>query len=90
VFEPKAMNDALLEVLEDIFDNHWELLPPTITSREMLRQKYQAFQMLRCSSDTRAMEMKVAQPDTDLVNRWKSVKKVDGSRPASLPHEAVV
>jgi hypothetical protein len=61
VFE-KAMNDALLEVLEDIFDNHRELCPPTITNWEMLRQKYQAFQTLCCSSDTRALEIKVAQP----------------------------
>jgi hypothetical protein len=29
-----AMNDALFEVLEDIFDNHQELCPPTITNRE--------------------------------------------------------
>jgi hypothetical protein len=79
VFEPRAMNDALLEVIKDIFDNQQELFPPTITSREMLRQRYQAFRTLRCSSDTRALEMKVAQPDIHLV---KSVKKADGSRPA--------
>jgi hypothetical protein len=82
VFEPRAMNDALLEVMEDIFDNHRDLFPPTITSREMLRQRYQAFRTLRRTSDTRALEMKVAQPDIDLVNRWKSVEKADGSRPA--------
>jgi hypothetical protein len=46
VFEPKALNDALLEVLEDLFDHHSKLFPPSITNCEMLCQKYQAFRML--------------------------------------------
>ena len=76
------MNDAMLEVLEDVFDNQCELFPPTITNQDMLCQKYQAFRTLQRTSDTRALEVKVAQPDIDLVNRWKSVEKADGSRPA--------
>jgi hypothetical protein len=82
VFEPRAMNDALLKVLEDIFESHRDLFPPTITTRESLCQKYQAFRTLQRTSDTRALEMKVGQPDIDLVNRWKTVEKADGSRPA--------
>jgi hypothetical protein len=82
VFEPKALNDALLDIMEDLFDDHRDLFPASITSREMLRQKYQAFRTMRRTSDTRALEEKVAQPDIDLVNRWKSFEKADGSRPA--------
>jgi hypothetical protein len=70
VFEPKALNDALLKILEDLFDYHRELFPALIsTSKEMLLQKYQAFWTLRRTSDTRALEVKVAHPDIDLVNR---------------------
>jgi hypothetical protein len=60
------MNDALLEVLEDIFDNHRDLFPPTINTRESLCQKYQAFRTLRWTSDMRALEKKVAQPDISI------------------------
>jgi hypothetical protein len=70
-----------LEVLDDLFDHHRELFPQSITNREMLRPKYQAFRTLQRSSDTRALELKVAQPDINLVNRWKTVEKADGSRP---------
>ncbi len=81
IFDPSDMNDALLEVLEDLFDNHQELFPASVSDKELLRQKYQAFQTLRRTSDTRALELGVAQPDIDLVNRWKTVKKADGTRP---------
>jgi hypothetical protein len=78
------MNDSLLEVLEeDVFESHQELYPPTFMNREeLLRQKYQAFRTLRQTPDTRALELKVAQPDISLVNHWKRVQKVDGCRPA--------
>jgi hypothetical protein len=74
------MNNALLEVLEDIFDSQRELFPASLTDKETLRQQYQAFRTLRRTSDTRALELGVAQPDIDLVNHWKTVEKAD-SRP---------
>jgi hypothetical protein len=81
IYDTSDMTDALIEVLEDVFENHRDLFPASITDKEMLRKKYQAFRTLRRTSDTRALELGVAQPDIDLVNRWKTVEKADGSRP---------
>jgi hypothetical protein len=36
IFKPSDMNDALLEVLEDLFDNHRELFPASVTDKELL------------------------------------------------------
>jgi hypothetical protein len=82
IYEPSDMNNALLEVLEDLFDNHEELFPALVKDKELLQSIYQAFRTSRRTSDTRAIKMNVAQPDIDLVNRWKTVKKADGKRPS--------
>jgi hypothetical protein len=68
IYKPLDMNDALLEVLEDLFDNHHELFPAPVKNKELLRNMYQAFRTLRCISNTRAIKM----------NRWKTVEKADG------------
>jgi hypothetical protein len=81
VFSHRVMNDALLEVLEELFDSHRELFPPSISSKEILRQRVQVFRTLRRTSDTRAIEKKVRQSDIDVVNRWKSLERADGNRP---------
>jgi hypothetical protein len=81
VFSHRVMNDALLELLEELFDSHRELFPPSISSKEILRQRVQVYRTLRRTSDTRAIEKKVRQTDIDVVNRWKAVESADGNRP---------
>jgi hypothetical protein len=76
-----AMNDSLLEVLEELFGTHRELFPVSIPDKETLRQRVQVYRTLRRTSDTQALEMKVGQTDIDVVNRWKSLERADGNRP---------
>jgi hypothetical protein len=74
------MSESLVAILEDLFDTHRELFPLDITSRESLKDRYQAFRTFRRSSDTRATEEGVAQADIDLVNRWETVERAKGKR----------
>jgi hypothetical protein len=41
IFSHQALNDSLLEVLEELFDSHRELFPPLIPNKEILRQLVQ-------------------------------------------------
>ncbi len=74
------MNDSLLDVLEELFDSHCELFPPSIPDKEM-RMRVQVYRTLRRTSDTRALEKKVSQSDIGVVNRWKALERADGNRP---------
>jgi hypothetical protein len=76
------MSDSLVEVLEDLFDNERVLFPVDISSKEILRERYQAFRTFRRTSDTRAAEINVSSADVDIVNRWESVEKAQGRRQA--------
>jgi hypothetical protein len=81
VLSHRALNDSLLEVLEDLFDTHRELFPASIPDKETLRKRVQVYRTLRRTSDTRALEQKVGQSDIDVVNRWKALERADGNRP---------
>jgi hypothetical protein len=59
VFSHPVMNDALLEILEVLFDSHRELFPPSISSKEILRQRVQVYRTLRRTLDTRAIKKNV-------------------------------
>jgi hypothetical protein len=83
-YSTKDMTGSLLEILEDLFDSDRHLFPPDITSKEILRDRYQAFRTFRKTSDTRAAEMEVSSSDVDIVNRWESVEKAQGRR-AAMP-----
>jgi hypothetical protein len=83
-YSTKDMTGSLLEILEDLFDSDRHLFPPDITSKEILRERYQAFRTFRKTSDTRAAEMEVSSSDVDIVNRWESVEKAQGRR-AAMP-----
>jgi hypothetical protein len=75
------MDDALPEVLEDLFVTKRSLFPATIEGVEELRKRYQVFRSLQRSSDTRALDQRVAETDIDIVNCWASVEKAKGRRP---------
>jgi hypothetical protein len=81
ILPARAMDDALHEVLEDLFGSKRNLFPATIEDVEELRKRYQVFRSFRRSSDTRALEQQVAQTDIDIVNRWATVEKAKGRRP---------
>jgi hypothetical protein len=64
----QCINRALIEILEEIFEADPSLFPTDITSKEKLPENYQAFRMLRKTSDTRAIEKRVGKLDIDVVN----------------------
>jgi hypothetical protein len=70
----------LHEILEELFESDRQLFPPTIKDLDTLLKSYQAFLTLRRTSDTRALEMKVARDDIDIVNRCEQVEKAQGRK----------
>ena len=76
-----AVNDCLIEVLCDLFEERKDLFPVKISSLEEVRKRYHIYRSMRRTSDTRALEMKVDGDDIDIVNRWVSVEKAKGGRP---------
>ncbi len=46
-----------------------------------MRKRVQAYRTFRRTSDSIAIEEKVAQADIDVINRWQTVEKAAGSRP---------
>ena len=80
VYSTRDMSDSLAEILEDLFDSQQELFPPDVSSKEIMRERYQAFRTYRRTSDTRATEMGVSKTDIDMVNRWESAERAKGKR----------
>jgi hypothetical protein len=81
ILSHRSLNEGVLELLEELFETHQELFPASIVDKEVLRKRVQVYQTLRRTSDTRALEQKVAQSDIDVVNRWKALVRADGIRP---------
>jgi hypothetical protein len=81
IFSSRAMDDALHEVLEDLFETKRTLFPPTIESVDELQKRYQVFRSFRQSSDTRALEQRVVTTNIDIINRWATFEKAKGRRP---------
>jgi hypothetical protein len=81
IYDSRTLNDAFLEILEDLFDTARELFSASIDDKETLRKRVQAYRTFRRTSDSIAIEEKVAQADIDVVNRWQTVERAAGSRP---------
>ena len=81
LFSSRAIDDSLLEVLEDLFGSNQDLFPTKVETIQDLRKSYQVFRTLRRTSGTQALEMKVNKDDIDVVNRWAGVEKAQGRRP---------
>jgi hypothetical protein len=81
-YSSRAIVDCLHKILEDLFDEKPTIFPQNIGDKEELKKRFQAFRTFRRTSDTQAVEMKVAQDDIDVVNRWKSTEKAKGVRPS--------
>jgi len=82
VLSTTILNDCLQDLLCEIFDDKNALFPGSITSKEMIRERYQCFRSFRRASDTRALETKVDKNDVDIVNRWRTVEEAQGKRPS--------
>jgi hypothetical protein len=81
IYSSRSLNDAFLEILEDLFETHRELFPSSIEDKETLRKRIQAYRTFRRTSDSIAIDEGVSQTDIDVVNRWQAVEKAKGSRP---------
>jgi hypothetical protein len=81
LFLSRAVDDSMLEVLEDLFISNQDLFPTKIETSQDLRRSYQVFRTLRRTSDTQALEMRVSKDDIDIVNRWAGVEKAQGRQP---------
>jgi len=87
VWNSALINDKLQEVLAEIFDNHQNLFPANIITRDQITEKYQCFRSFRRGSDTRAIDQKIDDKDIDVVNRWRTVEEAQGKRPnRSMKH----
>jgi hypothetical protein len=84
VVSTKALDDNLVEILEEIYDEDSGLFPATIQSKDDICVSYQVFRSFRRSSDTQALESNVSKTDIDIVNRWHSFEAAKGNRP-NLP-----
>jgi len=78
------LNERLQDLLSNIFDEQSSLFPGNMTSKELIKERYQCYRSFRRASDTRALEMKVAKNDSEIVNRWRTVESAQGKRP-SMP-----
>jgi hypothetical protein len=77
-----ALDDLLTDVLEELYEDTPQNFPLSITSKEEIVGNYQVFRSFRRSSDTRALEKKIAGSDIDIVNRWHRIEQAKGARPA--------
>lgn len=75
------LDEQLVEVLEDIYDETPSLFPASITSKDDINIFYSVFRTPRRSSATRAMEKNVSVSDIESVNRWESKERAKGNRP---------
>jgi hypothetical protein len=81
LFSSRAMDDSLLEGLEDLFGSNQDLFPTKFVTTQDLQKSYQVFRTLRRTSDTQALEMQVNKDDIDMVHCWAGVEKAQGRRP---------
>jgi hypothetical protein len=84
VSSTKVLDENLVELLEEIYDETPSLFPASIHTKDEIQSSYQVYRSLRRSSDTRALEKNVSQSDINLVNRWHTVETAQGNRP-NLP-----
>ena len=85
IITSKELDDLFHQLLLAVFTHHPHLFPSTsIQSEEDIPLKFSCFRSFRRGSNTRAKEMGISTPDTDIINRWRSrekagTKKVGGS-----------
>ena len=81
LFTARDIDDMLLEILSNCYQENRDLFPLDVTSIECLDQFYHCFRTFRKTSATRATNEAVKSIDVDIVNRWKTVESAKGSIP---------
>jgi len=81
ILSTSVLNECLHQLLFDIYEEQNDSFPANVTSKDIIRERYQCFRSFRKASDTRALEMKVAKNDVEIVNRWRTVEEARGRRP---------
>ena len=84
VLKSTEIDDMLLEIIEEMYDESPDSFPAEIDSKEKLRDGYHCFRTFRRTSDTQALNAGVDGEDIDIVNRWAKKEKA-GSRTMSQP-----
>jgi hypothetical protein len=88
ILTTSELDNRLVAVLEDFFDNQPNLFPSHIRAkRDEIGTSYQVFRSLRRASDTRALEKNISKTDIELVNRWHTLEKSQGNRPQRPMHQ---
>jgi hypothetical protein len=82
VLTSTIIDQGMHEILEELYNKHKDLFPPSIVTKEDIPSSYHAFRTFCRSSATRALNQGVSRDDIDLVNRWHQVEKADGNRPS--------
>ena len=81
----KQLDDLLHQTLTAIYSISPELFPSaSIKNKDDIALKYSTFRSFRRGSNTRAKEMGVSVPDTEVVNRWRGREKA-GTRKQGGP-----
>ena len=81
ILKSSELDDKLHVHLGNLFEAGVKF-PTEISSIEDIEDRFSIYRSLRRASDTRAIEMKVAEADIDVVNRWKAVEMAKGARPS--------
>ena len=77
------MNEAFLDLLGEIYDED-----PALFAKEIIQDasdlpdKYNVFRSFRRGSESRAVAMKVSEPDRYIVNRWKKKEAAGANKMA--------
>ena len=74
------MNDLLIDLLTELFEDRRDLFAPDIRSSVELFDKYHVYRSFRRGSETRAVAKGVSPADRYQVNRWRKKEKAACSK----------
>ena len=74
------LNSLFHESLNELYEEDSTLFPVTIKESSLIVERYQVYRSFRRSSDTQALNKKVASSDIDIVNRWKTQENTRGGK----------
>jgi hypothetical protein len=82
IYTTSWLDDKMVSVLEDMYEENQSAFPAIIRgNKDKIGNVYQVFRSLRRSSDTQAIEEKVARTDIKTINRWHGTEQAMGNRP---------
>ena len=80
----KEIDERLQDILVEVYDENSKLFPVSIDTKDKIFTHYQCFRTFRRTSNTRATEVGINEPDVNVVNRWKVIEAARGKKP-NLP-----